>query len=86
MRQAAQAASSDNDPAILQAVQLADQVLCGWGTHGTHQNAHEKIMAWLPQHTDLYCLGLTKDGLPKHPLYLRRDLRPKSFAKWPESR
>jgi len=23
--------------------------------------------------TDVHCMGLTKDGQPRHPLYLRRD-------------
>ena len=81
MRQAAQAASPENDLAIAQAITLADQVVCGWGAHGTHQNAHERIMDWLPKKTELYCLGLTQAGLPKHPLYLRRDLTPQPFSK-----
>ena len=28
----------------------------------------------------LECLGKTKGGCPKHPLYLKKDLRPQEFA------
>ncbi|SES75290.1 DUF1643 domain-containing protein [Oceanicella actignis] len=27
----------------------------------------------------LFCLGLTRDGAPRHPLYMRKDLRPIPF-------
>ena len=80
MRSEAQPASPENDPAIEQAITLADRVVCGWGAHGTHQNAHERIMDWLPKKAALYCLGLTQAGLPKHPLYLRRDLTSQPFG------
>ena len=48
-------------------------VIAAWGVHGEHDARARKVMEWLP---NLSCLGLTKDGHPKHPLYLKRDVKP----------
>ena len=49
-------------------------VLAAWGTHGSFRGRDEavKISAkgW---GTKLVCLGTTKDGHPKHPLYVAGD-------------
>lgn len=46
-------------------------IVCAWGAHGKHRNQGRKVMGWL-QRWDITpeCLGVTKDGQPKHPLYL----------------
>lgn len=59
-----------NDDAIRRVVADADLTVFAWGTHGGHMNRHDAILDLVgPQH----CLGVTKAGFPKHPLYLRRD-------------
>lgn len=61
-------------------VRLSDYVICAWGTHGTFGRQNEKMIEALKHH-DLYCLALTKDGHPKHPLYIRDDAEPIIFKK-----
>lgn len=50
--------------------------LAAWVAHGKHRNRAIQIKALIP---NLVCLGLTKGGQPKHPLYLKSDLLPLPF-------
>jgi hypothetical protein len=64
--------------AELAAAGAADLVVAAWGASvpfGREARALE-ILAGVP----LHCLGLTKSGAPRHPLYVRGDTRP---APWP---
>lgn len=49
-------------------------VLCAWGAHGSHMDQDEHALGWLdwPDITPM-CLGLTKGGMPRHPLYMPKD-------------
>ena len=70
----------DNLAQILLAARWADCILCAWGTHGTHQGLGPAIRHLLMSEGHaLYHLGLTKNGHPRHPLYVRYDARP---TKW----
>ena len=44
-------------------------ILAAWGTHGGFQNRDKHVMRWLSPLL-VHCLGVTKHGFPKHPLYL----------------
>lgn len=49
-------------------------IVCAWGTMGNFMDQGETVMGWLERKDKpLYCLGITKDGNPKHPLYLKSD-------------
>ena len=51
--------------------------ICAWGVGGAHLNQDRRVMLWLQtEGVKPYCLGVTKEGFPKHPLYLRRDVQP----------
>ena len=55
-------------------------VICGWGTHGGYKDQGEKALEWI--HVDgcsAFALDTTKDGFPKHPLYLKADLLPSVY-------
>jgi hypothetical protein len=59
----------DNDAAILAACQDATQVVCAWGAHSMappRARAVEHLLDGIP----LFCLGFTKEGEPRHPLYV----------------
>lgn len=59
----------------------ADLILCAWGVHGAHMNQGRHVERTLRQDgRKLHVLGLTKDGHPKHPLYLRADLEPMEWT------
>jgi hypothetical protein len=65
----------------LAAARNADLVIAAWGAwvpFGRDQQA-----LWLLRRTPLYCLGLTKQGYPRHPLYCRSDLQPIPFVRPP---
>lgn len=66
----------DNDAAIMAAADWADMVLCAWGTHGAHLGRGVAVAKMLSAY-DLYHLGLTQGGDPKHPLYI-------SYAQQPQ--
>lgn len=50
-------------------------VVAAWGVHGAYRERGQAVLALL-QDCRLRCLGVTKAGHPKHPLYLRKDLQP----------
>ena len=62
----------ENDRVLLRESREAQTVLLGWGVHGVYRNRHEEVLDLLSEHP-LYCLGVTKAGHPRHPLYLRSD-------------
>jgi len=56
-------------------------VICAWGTHGSHLERGPAVEALLRETGEpLFTLGLTKDGHPKHPLYIGYAEQPKG---WP---
>lgn len=49
-------------------------VICAWGAYGNHMDQGETVLGWLDRWcVPAYCLGTTKDGNPRHPLYLKTD-------------
>lgn len=49
----------------------AGQVICAWGVHGEHMGQDRAVLGWLEEHgVEPFALGITRDGHPKHPLYL----------------
>ena len=68
----------DNLDQLSEAVAWADDILCAWGVHGAHLGQGERVCRHLRARTaSLLTLGLTKDGHPRHPLYI-------SYARHPE--
>ena len=68
------------------ALDLAGIVICAWGVHGTHLGQDETVLGWLEWWIDsldrdvpIVALGLTKDGHPRHPLYLPANSQPVPF-------
>lgn len=48
----------------------AEVVVAAWGVHGAFRQRGEEVAALVDS---LQCLGVTKEGYPRHPLYLRKD-------------
>jgi hypothetical protein len=63
----------ENNRFLMQAVERCSTVVVGWGTRGTLLGRDRQVMSLLAGRKDVYCLGITKDGLPRHPLYVKGD-------------
>lgn len=51
-------------------------VIVGWGNHGAHGGQDRRVLAWIGHAgvpVRLQCLGVTKLGCPRHPLYCAAD-------------
>ena len=82
MKAALDPVGPDNDLHIRLGIQSSMLAICCWGSHGVFQNRSARIRNGLKQegHADkLRCLGKTKSGAPKHPLYLKSDTPLEAF-------
>ncbi len=66
------AVGPDNDKIAAAAVERCDVAICAWGAHwaaaGRSRRLFEIIRSARPA---AYCFGTTKNGAPKHPLYIK---------------
>ncbi len=58
----------DNDRFIREAAAHAQQIVVAWGNGGTYQQRDQDVLTLLTP-SPLWCLGITRDGHPMHPLY-----------------
>lgn len=72
----------ENDRYLVGLVQRVDQIVLAWGNGGSWQARDRSVMALWGDRAPIYCLGSTRLGQPKHPLYLRRDV---PLIPWVES-
>lgn len=81
MRAEADPVGPQNDAAIRDSARdWADMVVCAWGTHGAHLGRGAAVEALLrATGRPLFTLGLSKDGHPKHPLYIGYDRQPEPW-------
>ncbi len=59
----------ENDSYIQAAAEWADKIVVAWGTLGLLYGRDQEVLRLLESY-DLLCLGYTKDGHPRFPLYL----------------
>ena len=61
-----------NDAALRQMRAVCSETLVGWGHFGALAGTRPaEVLALVGK--PVFCLGTTKDGWPKHPLYIRAD-------------
>lgn len=63
-----------NQEVIERAVRDAGIIICAWGAHGDEYQG-ETVRGWMHMKRH-YALGFTRDGKPRHPLYLKADAVP----------
>jgi hypothetical protein len=69
-----------NDRAILDATSTADRVVVAWGARGVHQGRAADVVGLLDTApVRPLSLGTTRDGHPRHPLYVPADCRPSAW-------
>ena len=82
MRAALDPVGPENDAAIAASAPWADRIVCAWGSHGIHLDrgrAVERLLRTTGR--PLHHLGLTRDGQPRHPLYIGYDRQPEPWPK-----
>ena len=84
MRAVPEPVGAGNDAAIAEGAAWADAVLCAWGTHGAHLGrgpAVERLLRATGR--PLLHLGLTREGHPRHPLYIGYAVAPQEWTEAP---
>jgi len=66
----------ENDAALRKYGQQAGIIVAAWGAH-CKELREQQICESIDR--KIHCLGVTKHGRPKHPLYLRADTQPEVF-------
>jgi hypothetical protein len=70
----------ENDAHIVRAVERSSLIVAAWGTRGALKGRDKQVIQLIQEiRKPLYCVGLTKDGHPRHPLYARRVPEPILF-------
>ena len=80
LKQAAEPIGQENDRYILECAARSDRIILAWGNHGTWQQQDSHVLQLLEGNKNLYALGMTKQGCPRHPLYLRKSITPQLFS------
>jgi len=69
----------ENDAWLLRAAGRCEKIVAAWGAGGKFQ-ARADAVARLFAGRELWCLGTTQDGHPRHPLYVPGE---QPFERWP---
>lgn len=71
MKAASDPVGPENDAEILRCVAGADRVVAAWGVHGGYKGRDSAVVELLRKAgRSMACFGTTKDGYPRHPLYV----------------
>ncbi len=80
MKAATDPVGPENDKWLTQCARDADIVVAAWGVHGNYLDRDKEVFKLFPYVT---CLGTTKAGHPRHPLYLPKGLKPMVYKEVP---
>lgn len=61
---------NENDNIIRRVAEFSDAIVCAWGGGGKLYERDKTVLQLLSTF-QLKCLGVTKDGYPRHPLYMK---------------
>jgi hypothetical protein len=73
LKKAADPIGPDNDRILRAYHETSDRTVACWGNDGVFMGRDRVVIALLG---DVYCLGTTKGGHPRHPARLRTDTKP----------
>lgn len=79
MKQQIDPVGFNNDYHLCHLAERAGIIICAWGADGGHHNRDQQVIKLLND-LPLFCLGKTKGGQPRHPLYLKSNVKPEVFA------
>lgn len=58
-----------NDASLLAAADRCEKIVAAWGVSGVYQERADAVVRLFASR-ELWCLGTTQDGHPRHPLYV----------------
>ncbi|WP_066071672.1 DUF1643 domain-containing protein [Neobacillus soli] len=71
-----------NNEYISKALSRSDKVILAWGTKGSLLDRDKEVLELIKEiNTPLYALELTREGYPRHPLYVKSNKVPEPFFK-----
>lgn len=70
MKQSIEPIGPENNMWLITLNQGTCLTIAAWGINGNYLGRDKDVIKLLP---NMWCLGTTKNGYPKHPLYLRKD-------------
>ena len=57
-------------------------VVCAWGANGNFMGQDQTVLGWVEsEQAEPMALAFTKNGQPRHPLYLKSDSQPMPFER-----
>jgi len=62
---------AENDAYLRYLTEISGQTICGWGSFPAVIKRAPDVLRMIPEP---YCLGVNRDGQPKHPLYISYDV------------
>jgi hypothetical protein len=75
-----EAVGSENDDYLRDLSHGASLIVAAWGAHRlTAYRRAEVTEMFTESEADLVCLGTTKSGAPRHPLYVKGDTEPQPY-------
>ena len=76
----ADAIGPENDDWLGKVAIVARVGVCAWGAGAAPDRVAEVVRIFRIAGANMYCLGVTKDGHPRHPLYMPGNSRPMPWA------
>lgn len=61
------------DEYIARMMGMCKTVVAGYGAHKMAVKGEQDLFDLMDIRDKLWCLGTTKDGMPRHPLYVKND-------------
>jgi hypothetical protein len=65
----------ENDATLADLARRHRDIVCAWGANAKPERVRAFVDVIKAAGGELWCLGTTKAGAPRHPLYLRRDAK-----------
>lgn len=69
-----------NDRYIEEYARKSKAIIVAWGNHGTFLGRGDTVFNILSCIATVHCLGITKNGFPKHPLYIKKSIKPSIYV------
>lgn len=70
---------SENELYLKKAIEENNKIIIAWGKDGSLRQQDKAFLRLISNHNTLYCLGMTKAGHPRHPLYVKGNKTPEIF-------